>query len=377
LDARPEDAGPTLSRAGAFEPAAPKPKPKQPPGKNHPRLSTGAQRLVTARTVAIFRYACPHCAAELTQQDEALFCTREGRRFTQEAGIWRLLRRERAAELRPFVEAYNSWRDTEDDSGSPRSRVPAQRVAGHGDRQRLRGLVFLRVLRASVVNALGSPTTNTAALRVLDRVLDREFRDRPVRALDLGAGSGWLARRLAARGYAVCALDIRTDPIDGLGAGQVYRDLLASRFERVEAEMECLPFVAQQFELVIANNSLHYSANLDVALDEARRVLAPNGIFIWMGSPFSHEAPSAAPGGAGRRREPAGPPTGAAELTAGPNLTYAELPHRLQRHSLEGEVRRPFPGLRQVLRSCLARLRGGPEPLSYPLVICRPAAPEV
>src|SRR5437879_13725433 len=63
-----------------------------------------AGQLVTARTVAIFRYACPYCTAELTEQDDALFCTREGRRYAQDAGIWRLLRRERVAELQPFLE---------------------------------------------------------------------------------------------------------------------------------------------------------------------------------------------------------------------------------------------------------------------------------
>src|SRR5437879_11858038 len=72
-----------------------------------------AGQLVPARTVAIFRYACPYCAAELTQQDEALFCTREGRRFAHEAGIWRLLSRERAAGLRALVEASNRVRDVD------------------------------------------------------------------------------------------------------------------------------------------------------------------------------------------------------------------------------------------------------------------------
>src|SRR5438132_3111532 len=101
-------------------------------GRSLSDLHVRAGQLVTARTVAIFRYACPYCTAELTQQDEALFCTREGRRFAQAAGIWRLLRREREPDAIPV------WMGT----------------------------------------ASGAPAPGAATLRALERVLEREFRDR-------------------------------------------------------------------------------------------------------------------------------------------------------------------------------------------------------
>src|SRR6266851_1452104 len=43
-----------------------------------------------------------------------------------------------------------------------------------------------------------------------------------LRVLDLGAGCGWLAYRLAQRGHWVAALDLLDDPFDGLGAVRHY-----------------------------------------------------------------------------------------------------------------------------------------------------------
>src|SRR5207245_9646115 len=45
---------------------------------------------------------------------------------------------------------------------------------------------------------------------------------RALKILDVGAGSGWLANRLALRGHWVAALDLLADPLDGLGAVRHY-----------------------------------------------------------------------------------------------------------------------------------------------------------
>jgi ubiquinone/menaquinone biosynthesis C-methylase UbiE len=326
-------------------------------GRSLSELPARAGQLVTARTVAIFRYACPHCTAELTEQDDALFCTREGRRFSHEAGIWHLLRREREVELQGLVEAYARVRDA-DGWGAPMSEYCL--ALPFRDTSRRHRTLWRR---------------HAAAFRSLERVLDREFRGRPVRALDLGAGNCWLTRRLTAKGYAACALDVRTDDMDGLGAGQIYREAIGCQFERVQAELECLPFVSHQFELVIANASLHYSEHLDLALDEARRVLAPDGIFVVMGSPFFHDGAAGAQMLADRQRdlrERLGIAPSLSERQAG-YFTYGELPQRLRRHGLKAEVQQPFAGLRPWLRPWIARLRRQREPASYPLALCRPS----
>lgn len=327
----------------------------QPLGRSLSDVPAKGGQLVTARTVAIFRYACPYCAAELTQQNGELFCTREGRRFQPRDGIWRLLRRERQEQVQAFVAGYTRVREAEG-WGAP-------------TRDYCLGLPF----RDSSRRHRGIWRVRAATYRALEGALTREFRNRPVRALDLGAGNCWLARRLSARGYAVCALDVRVDTVDGLGAGQIYRDALGAPFERVHAELECLPFVGRQFELVIANASLHYTENLDVVLDEASRVLAPGGLLVIMDSPFYHEGTSGEQMLQERRRQylewlaldPA-----LSERQIG-YFTYAEFPERLKRHGLEAQVVHPFVGLRWSLRPAYARLRRRREPASFPLVLCR------
>jgi SAM-dependent methyltransferase len=284
-----------------------------------------------------------------------LFCTREGRVFRPERGIWPLLRRERVAELHAFLEAYARVRDAEGWGAPTRDYCLALPFRDTSRRHR-------EVWRV-----------RAATFRALERVLDEEFRLRPVRTLDLGAGNCWLTRRLAAKGYAACALDIRTDAVDGLAAGQLYRDVLGSQFERVQGELECLPFVSRQFELVIASAALHYAENLDLALDEACRVLAPDGIFVLMDSPFYHDDSSGAQMLVERQRDYQ------ARFAIDPSLyeqqvgyfTYEELPQRLQRHGLRATVRRPYAGLRWWLRPWIARLRHRREPASFPLIICR------
>ena len=72
----------------------------------------------------------------------------------------------------------------------------------------------------------------------------------------LGAGNGWLSRRMAERGHYVLATDISLDDEDGLGAldrygsnGQPWR----ARVTRARADIEALALEGSQFDLVVAN----------------------------------------------------------------------------------------------------------------------------
>jgi SAM-dependent methyltransferase len=102
------------------------------------------------------------------------------------------------------------------------------------------------------------------------------------RVLDLAAGNGWLARRLAG-GHRVTALDV--DATDtGLGA------LDDPRVGRVRADLEALPLAAASFDVVIAAAALHYAVELPRALAEIARVLRPGGAFLLADSPFYADA---------------------------------------------------------------------------------------
>jgi SAM-dependent methyltransferase len=105
---------------------------------------------------------------------------------------------------------------------------------------------------------------------------------RSERVLDLGAGNGWLSRRLAGP-RRVTALDV--DATDtGLGG------LDDPRVERLRADLEALPLREATFDVVIAAAALHYAPDLPRALREIARVLRPGGVFVVADSPFYADA---------------------------------------------------------------------------------------
>jgi SAM-dependent methyltransferase len=104
---------------------------------------------------------------------------------------------------------------------------------------------------------------------------------RPLDILDLGAGNGWASYRLALRNHRPCAIDIFNDPRDGLRAAGNY----PVSFPLVEAEFDRLPFPASRFDLALYNSSIHYSADYEATLSEARRCLRPSGLVVILDSP--------------------------------------------------------------------------------------------
>ena len=113
---------------------------------------------------------------------------------------------------------------------------------------------------------------------------------RPLAILDLGAGNGWLAARMAARGHRAVALDARVDAVDGLAASRVFTRRRSPAFGRVAARFEELPFAAASFDLVLYNASLHYATDLATVLADARRVVRPGGRVAILDSPFYRTA---------------------------------------------------------------------------------------
>jgi SAM-dependent methyltransferase len=124
--------------------------------------------------------------------------------------------------------------------------------------------------------------------RFIERVVTPRQRktSRPLRILDLGAGSGWLCHRLEDQGHVAVALDWRHDQVDGLGAAGVYRRPGHALFARVVASFEALPFGRPCFDLTVFNASLHYTIDLRTALREAVRVLYDGGAVAILDSPF-------------------------------------------------------------------------------------------
>jgi SAM-dependent methyltransferase len=120
-----------------------------------------------------------------------------------------------------------------------------------------------------------------------ERLLASVVEPGPRRVLDLGAGCGWLASRLASRGHSVVALDRLDDEADGAFLGRQG----GPSFVAVQGDFEALPFAPGQFDVVVFNASLHYARDPQDTLGLAARMLHGDGTLVVMDSPtFDRDA---------------------------------------------------------------------------------------
>src|SRR5262245_53622059 len=113
---------------------------------------------------------------------------------------------------------------------------------------------------------MSDPHSFIELLRLVE--LQSAIRDVPAaaRVLELGAGTGWQARELSRRGYAVEAVDI---PDGHYTRARIWpvRDYDGRR----------LPFEDGSFDLVFSSNVLEHVEGLPEHLAEQRRVLKEGG----------------------------------------------------------------------------------------------------
>jgi SAM-dependent methyltransferase len=207
--------------------------------------------------------------------------------------------------------------------------------------------------------------TYAALLRFVLAPLEQQ-RGRPLRLLDLGAGNAWLAYRMAQRGHIPAAVDLRTGSLDGLGA-HIYYD---AAFTPVQADFDQLPFAGQQADLVIYNAALHYSTDYFLTLREGLRLLAPGGVLAVLDTPIYRDARSGEAMAQERQArfcERFGFRSDA--LPSENYLTWGRLESLGRELGVAWQIRRPFYGLRWMLRPWLARLRGKREPAQFALLI--------
>lgn len=92
--------------------------------------------------------------------------------------------------------------------------------------------------------------------------------------LDLGAGTGAVSEYLLARANnkpIITAFDISPAMLDKIKSPLI---------TKVVGSMELLPFGSNTFDVIIARQSLHYVKHLDNAINEIKRVLKSDGIFV-------------------------------------------------------------------------------------------------
>ncbi len=109
-----------------------------------------------------------------------------------------------------------------------------------------------------------------------ERIQSRGLIPPGARLLDLGSGTGTIARGMAARGCRVFALDISA-PL--LRQARVINKNDASGISGIVAAAEQIPAAADSFDVVTAGQCWHWFDGLRAAR-EAKRILVPGGTLI-------------------------------------------------------------------------------------------------
>lgn len=304
----------------------------------------------TTAELDTFEWSCPTCRHAVDVAAGGADCPCCGSTFQRRAGIWDFLPEKRADAYAPFLEEYDVVRRREHWGGADgtyfRALPDVEPNDPHRDIWRLRARTF-----RCFVNRIVRPMEVCTA--------------EPLRVIDLGAGNGWLAYRLAVRGHLVAAADVRTDALDGLGASVHYD----ADFVPVRAEFDRLPFSDAQFNLAVFSASLHYSPALETTIREAMRVLRPKGTLVILDSPLYRRE------GDGRRmvRERKrhflvryGFASDA--LDSEHFLTRVRLNRIAESTGLVWKYFRLYPGMSRISQRIKARMLGRHEPACFPVI---------
>jgi SAM-dependent methyltransferase len=293
--------------------------------------------------------ACPVCRATLQVIGDSGRCAACGYNSTKRNGVWQLLRPERVDPTDSFLADYTKIRLAE----------------GRGSAD----AAFYR-------NLPDCPDDHPMAWQWgIRRRTFSCFRDRVLpsmgaglRILDLGAGTGWLSNRLAQLGHQPCAVDLSCNDQDGLEAARHF----GSAWPRVRAEFDHLPFSDASVDAVVFNASLHYSADYVTTLQEALRVLTPEGSLVVLETPVYKLASS------GRRmveeRHAAFLKRYGTRSDSMPSiefLTWSRIEELGAQLCLEWKIVRPWYGIQWALRPWIARLKKKREPSRFPILIAR------
>jgi len=298
---------------------------------------------------------CSGCMGPISDLDNGLLsarinCDRCGMVTNKKNGVWRMLSPNQSARFASFVRDYEEIRHCEGRGSNHPAfylALPFADLTGNFSNQwRIRARSF-RFFERNILPRLEERYGNS------------------FRALDIGAGNGWLSYRLALQGHRPVAVDLCSNAWDGLEAADHYTSVLPEFFSRFEAQMDDLPFDDAQFDVAIYNASFHYSTDYERTLREALRCLRPGGTILIVDSPTYCHARS---GEAMRseRRELFGAKFGTrgALLPTGDFLT-PEILDNLSDFGIRWERHLAWYGVRWWLRPWVARLKRRREPSQF------------
>lgn len=296
--------------------------------------------------------ACPVCRGALQEQDAMLFCSKDKIDYPIEDGIIRLLPEQQRAAADTYAAEYRSRREAQ---GWRRletwemSALPTVSPAGWDK-------IYWPERRQSY--------------RAFSRWLEDFGIDQPggLRVVDMGAGVGWLAARLAEKSHQVVALDLSNDDSFGLGAARRLKQERAANFILAQADIEAPPVQPGSVDLIVYNASLHYAQDIAGCLKAGAARLRQGGAIIIMDSPISRGPVTAVP------QPPPGIDAPDSESNAyrrGRHLPNAEVFQALSTAGLTYNITRVRRGFRWQLRQFRTRLFGIAI-FDLPLIIARP-----
>lgn len=314
-----------------------------------------ADRGAPADPTHAFTLVCPQCASSLDDLEGNIkFCPKCERRFPRVDGIWRFFSEEQEESHKAFLHNHRALREDEG--------------------RRVHDPEYYRALPFQDLTARHTPEWSRRAgsfdtmIKDVIEPAERE-KERPLRILDLGAGSCWLSAHLARRGHHIAAVDILGDECDGLGAHKHYSE----SFAVIQADVDSLPLAAGQADLAIFDGSFHSVRYCKVTLEEALRVLRDDGAVIIMDTPIYQNLNDGIRMVKERQeklRRILGeypPYDGAVGF-----LTFDDLERMGATLKIDWSFVRPSHGLGWKLGSLLSRILGSGESTGYVLVVGRP-----
>lgn len=295
--------------------------------------------------------ACPVCQGVLQEQDAALFCLHDNIIYPIEDGIIRLLPEGQRAAAGTFATDYlarreaQGWRRLE---AWEMSALPAVSPAGWDK-------IYWPARRQSY--------------QAFSRWLEEFENSRPgvLRVVDMGAGIGWLAVRLAEKSHQVVAIDLSCDDSFGLGAARRLRQERDAEFVLVQADIEAPPVQPGSVDLLVYNASLHYAQDIAGCLGAGAMTLRRGGAIVIMDSPISTGPVTAV------AQPPPGidaPASETSESRRGRHLPNEEVFQAISAAGLEYDIIPVRRGLRWQLRQFRTRLFGVAV-FDLPLIVAR------
>lgn len=141
-------------------------------------------------------------------------------------------------------------------------------------------------LEKTICNAFSRAATAYETVAVAQREIGERMLERleyiklaPKFILDLGCGPGRLTQSLAAR-YAEAHL-VGLDFSSTMLSEALWQPLVTSNLCFLQSDMHHLPFAEKTFQLVFANQVIHWSTDMMGLFQSVYRVLEPGGCFLF------------------------------------------------------------------------------------------------